>query len=139
MGLALYRAHSAAGDWAAARRVLEDYAVRFPGRLGIEINYARSLVKTGAFEDAVVYLEKIDTLPSELGEKPMSIYHEALGALADAALEAGDEAAARKWIDKAVAYPETLGTGRPYRLDALFASWPARVREFCLKNRIGGK
>lgn len=136
-GLAFYRAYAAGGDWASARRVLEDYAARFPGKLGIELNYARSLVKTGAFEEAVAFLEKIDTLPSELGEKPMSIYHEALGALADRALAKGDEAAARRWIDKAVAYPETLGTGRPYRLDALFATWTPRVREFCIRNGIG--
>ena len=83
-----------------------------------------------------MFLEKIDTLPSELGEKPMSIYHEALGALADAALAKGDEAAARRWIEKAVAYPETLGTGRPYRLDKLFDSWPERVRTFCKKEGV---
>ena len=131
IGLAFYRAHADAGDWASARKVLEDYAARYPGMLGIELNYARALVKTGAFAEAVAFLEKIDTLPSELGEKPMSIYQEALGALADAALANGDEAAARRWIEKAVAYPETLGTGRPYRLDRLFDSWPERVRAFC--------
>ena len=136
IGLAFYRAHSAAGDWTLARKTLEDYSVRFPGKLGLELNYARALVKTGDNAKAVSFLEGISALPSELGEKPMSVYHEALGALADAALANGDEAAARRWIEKAVAYPETLGTGRPYRLDKLLDSWTERVRSFCKKTGV---
>ena len=139
VGLAFYAAYIASDDWASARRVLEDYAKRFPGRLGIELNYARSLVKTGSYAEAVSFLEGIDTLPSELGEKPMSIYHEALGALADEALMKGDSKEAMKWILKAIKYPETLGTGRPYKLDNLFNSWPKRVKEFCIKERVGEK
>ena len=136
IGLALYRAYAAEGDWPAARDVLRSYTARFPGKLGLEINYARSLVKTGDFAGAVSFLENIDTLPSELGEKPMSIYHEALGAIADAALARGDEAAARAAVEKALSYPETLGTGRPYRVDALVDSWPKRVGSFCRKNGL---
>ena len=131
VGLAFYSAHAAAGDWKAARKTLEEYVERYPGNLGLELNYARSLVRTGALEEAVKFLDGISTLPSELGEKPMSIYHEALGALADRALEKGDRTAAKAYVMKAVAYPESLGTGRPYRLDRLFDSWPKRLADFC--------
>ena len=74
---------------------------------------------------------KLNSLLS--GEKPMSIYHEALGAIADAALGRGDETAARVAVEKALSYPETLGTGRPYRVDAFVDSWPERVGSFCRK------
>ena len=40
------------------------------------------------------------------------------------------------FVKKAVAYPETLGAGRPYRLDKLFDSWPERVREFCKRENV---
>ena len=136
IGLAFYRVHADDGNWTAARDVLKDYSARFPGKLGIELNYARALVKTGDYAKAVEFLEGIDALPSELGEKPMSIYHEALGALAEEALAKGDEAAAAGFVKKAVAYPETLGTGRPYRLDKLMDSWPASVSEFCRKKGL---
>ena len=102
---------------------------RYPGRLGREINYARALVRTGACAEAVAFLETLDTLPSELGEKPIAIYQEALGALADEALARGDEAAAAH-IRKALSTPETLGAGRQFRDDRVLDAWPARVRDF---------
>ena len=115
----------------AACNVLDEYVKRYPGKLGLELNYARALVKTGAFEKAVTFLESIDTLPSELGEKPIFIYQEALGALADRALERGDKAAAKAFVEKALSFPETLGAGKPYRPDKVIDSWPKRVRDFC--------
>ena len=103
---------------------------RYPGRLGLEINYARALVRTGACAEAVAFLETLDTLPSELGEKPIAIYQEALGVLADEALARGDEAAAAAHIRKALSTPETLGAGRQFRDDRVLDAWPARVRDF---------
>ena len=66
----------------------------------------------------------------------MSTYHEALGALADAALATGDERAAEDFVKKALKFPETLGTGRPYRLDHLLDSWPERVSRFCRRRGL---
>ena len=136
IGLAFYRAYAEAEDWAAARDSLREYTRRFPGKLGLEINYARALVKTGENAEAVAFLETIYALPSEIGENPMKIYQEALGNLADAALAKGDEAAARKYVEKALSYPESIGAGRPYRIDHLLDSWPDRVRAFCAKEGI---
>ena len=136
VGLAHYKALSEAGEWERAREVLQDYAARYPGKLGLELNYARSLVKTGRHAEAVEFLEKLHVLPSELGESPTKIYQEALGALADAALERGDEGAARAFVAKAVAFPESLGSGRPYNIDYLIKSWPERVRAFCEREGV---
>lgn len=130
VGLCRYASFAAENRWPEARRVLEDYIRRYPGRLGLELNYARALVRTGAFAEAVAYLETLDTLPSELGEKPAAVYREALGALAAAALERGDEAAAAALVRKALATPETLGEGRQFRDDRVLDALPARVREF---------
>ena len=124
------------GEWKKARNVLEDYVRRFPGKLGLELNYARALVRTGAYAEAVAFLDGIATLPSELGEKPITIYQEALGALADAALERGDDAVARKYLKKALSFPETLGAGKPYLPDKVYDSWPKRVSDFCRKEGI---
>ena len=136
VGLGLYHAYAAAEKWMEARLVLEDYVKRYPGKLGLELNYARALVKTGAWESAVEFLDGISTLPSELGEKPITIYQEALGALAERALRNGDEKAAKAYALKAIAYPETLGAGKPYLLDKLFSSWPKAVSDFCRREGL---
>ena len=136
VGLAFYHAYAAAEEWKNARRILEDYVKRYPGKLGLELNYARSLVRTGAYAEAIAFLDGIATLPSELGEKPITIYQEALGAMADAAIERGDDAAARKYLKKALSFPETLGAGKPYLPDKVYDSWPKRVSDFCRKEGI---
>ena len=136
VGLGLYHAYAVAEKWMEARLVLEDYVKRYPGKLGLELNYARALVKTGAWESAVEFLDGISTLPSELGEKPITIYQEALGALAERALRNGDEKAAKAYALKAIAYPETLGAGKPYLLDKLFSSWPKAVSDFCRREGL---
>jgi tetratricopeptide (TPR) repeat protein len=136
VGLGFYHAYAVAGDWRSARSVLEDYVKRYPGKLGLELNYARALVKTGEWEKTVEFLDGIVTLPSELGEKPITIYQEALGLLAQRALKNGDEKAAKAYALKAIAYPETLGGGKPYRLDRLFESWPEEVANFCRREGL---
>lgn len=130
VGVGIYQLCAAENRWADARRVLGDYVRRFPGKLGLELNYARSLIKTGAYAEAVSFLESLNTLPSELGEKPGALYQEALGALADAALGRGDRVAASAYVQKALTAPETLGTGRQFRDDRVIDSWPRRVQEF---------
>ena len=97
--------------WDDAWLALGDYVRRFPGKLGLELNYARTLIKTEAYAEAVSFLESLNTLPSELGEKPGSLYQEALGARADAALARGDRAAASAYVQKALAIPEMLEKG----------------------------
>ena len=130
VGLGLFHAYAKCGDWQAACRTLEGYNKRFPGNPGLELNYARALVKTGAYEKAVAFLEGISILPSELGEKPITIYQDALGVLAERALKADDRLSARQFIKKALSFPETLGVGRQYRLDAVLDRWPRRVADF---------
>lgn len=134
VGLGRYAEAAKEGRWDEARHVLEGYVRRYPGQLGLELNYARALIKTGAQAEAVAFLETLDTLPSELGEKPIALYQEALGALADAALSRGDEAAASAYIRKALSTPETLGAGRQFRDDRVIDSWPARVRAFARRS-----
>ena len=136
VGVGLYDSFAKEERWADALRVLKDYVSRFPGKLGLELNYARALIKTGAYAEAVSFLEPLRTLPSELGEKPGALYQEALGALADAALARGDEAAASAYLQKALVAPETLGTGRPYRDDRVIDSWPVRVQKFVRSGKF---
>ena len=102
---------AAENRWAEAKRTLGDYVRRFPGKLGLELNYARALIKTVALAEAVSFLETLNALPSELGEKPGTLYQEALGALADAALGRGDRVAASAYVQKALAVPERLEKG----------------------------
>ena len=117
---------------------MEEAVRRFPGKLGLELNYARALIKTKNCKEAVAFLDNIDTLPSELGEKPITLYQEALGVLADEALAAGDRVSARRYVEKALSFPETLGAGRPYRVDAVIDRWPRRVADFCRQGAVKG-
>lgn len=137
VGVGIYQLCAAENRWADARLALGDYVRRFPGKLGLELNYARTLIKTEAYAEAVSFLESLNTLPSELGEKPGSLYQEALGALADAAFARGDRAAASAYVQKALAVPERLGTGRQSSDDRVIDSWPRRVQKF-VRGRIAG-
>lgn len=138
VALGFYHTYAASGDWRSARNVMEEAVRRFPGKLGLELNYARALIKTKNCKEAVAFLDNIDTLPSELGEKPITLYQEALGVLADEALAAGDRVSARRYVEKALSFPETLGAGRPYRVDAVIDRWPRRVADFCRQGAVKG-
>lgn len=130
VGVGIYQLCAAENRWAEAKRTLGDYVRRFPGKLGLELNYARALIKTVALAEAVSFLETLNALPSELGEKPGTLYQEALGALADAALGRGDRVAASAYVKKALSAPERLWTGRQSSDDRVIDSWPRRVQEF---------
>lgn len=130
VGMELYLSYAAEGDWKRAAEVTEEYLAKFPGNDFLEMKRARALLKSGEPAKVVEFLESIDVLPSELGEKPSSIYIEANVELARRALERGDSASARQALAKATAFPEKLGAGRPYRLDRMIERWPKSVREF---------
>ena len=134
----LYRSFAAEGNWTAARDALADGLGRFPRATGLQINYARALVKTGELKKAVEFLEGCRFLPSELGEKPVSIYQEALVKLADEAIGKGDETAAREFVRKALAYPENFGSGRPYDIGPVVERWPERVRKCWDRWKVEG-
>ena len=124
----LYHVYAAEGDWAGARTMLEGYLRRFPDSQVLKLHYARSLVKSGAAAEAVAFLEGIRYLPSEIGEKPHTLYQEAQVMLAEEALGRGDEKAAADCVRKALNVPETLGSGRPYSFAGVIAKWPEGVR-----------
>ena len=126
--LARYNAFVGVDDWRNALLSLKAALGRYSGNPGIQINYARALVKNGKYAEAVRFLESIRFLPSEVGENPRPIYQEALVALAGAALESGDGAAAREYVRKALIFPETLGSGRSFNWKRIAESWPENVR-----------
>ena len=136
VGLAHGRTFAEEGNWASARDVFKGYLARTPENPGLQIAYARALVKTGAHAEAVKFLERINFLPSELGERPLPLYQEALVTLADGALAKGDEKSAAEFVRKALNPPETLGSGRPFSWAGVIAEWPARVRDFCEKKSL---
>ena len=135
VALGRFRLYASEENWTAARDMLAEYMKRYPENPGLALGYARALVKTGANAKAVAFLECIRFLPSELGERPLPVYQEALVALADAALAKGDEAAAIGFVRKALNPPESLGSGRPFSWDRVVGEWPARVRALCPKVR----
>jgi tetratricopeptide (TPR) repeat protein len=126
--LARHHAYAGGDDWKNALLSLKAVLDKYPGNPGIQINYARALVKNGEYAEAVKFLESIRFLPSEVGENPRPIYQEALVALAEAALERGDETAAREYVRKALLFPETLGSGRSFNWKRIAESWPENVR-----------
>ena len=136
-GLALYRYHRERGEINEALAVVERCVRKTPSNL-VNIDYANALVAAGREDEAIEFLRRTKFLPSEHGDNASGAWIDAWRRKAEAALDCGDEAAARKAVAEAVAYPENLGLGRPYRLDfespgrgrkrnGLYG-WPERLR-----------
>lgn len=125
---ALARYYDDAGEFAKMCEVACDAEKDFPQMNKIQILKAEALLKAGRREDCVAYLEKTQILPSEHRDNGSAIWQTALLDLAAQALDAGNRDRAKGFLEKALAYPENLGVGRPYDLLPVIDTWPERLR-----------
>ncbi|MEZ5316824.1 MAG: DUF5107 domain-containing protein [Vicinamibacterales bacterium] len=102
------------GRWADALAASNRARQRVPGDFNLDLLHARSLVNLGRAADAVAILDAVQVLPSENARESHQLYVQAHTMAALDALDAGRTADATAHLDAALAWPESLGQGRPY-------------------------
>jgi tetratricopeptide (TPR) repeat protein len=102
------------GLWGEALDALDDGRARFPDDFNLALLQARSLINVGRAEEAVQILGSIQVLPSENARDSHRLWEQAHTLAALGALDAGDDAKAAEHLRAALAWPESLGQGRPY-------------------------
>lgn len=125
---ALARHYGETCDFAKMLEVASEAEKEWPSVNKIQILKADALLKSGRRADCVAYLEKTTILPSEHRDNGSGIWQAALCGLAEEALDAGRRDEAKRFLEKALSYPENLGVGRPYNLAPVIATWPERLR-----------
>lgn len=107
----------ATGDSVEALTLTTRYASRYAQRTPVALLHARALLRVGRVADAVTWLDKVEILPAEGAAEAHVLYREANLRLAIERFAARDTHAARTLVAKARAWPERLGTGKPYAAD----------------------
>ncbi len=125
--VALVRHLQEAGSWAEAREASGRARALFPDDFNLDLLHVRGLLQAGGNGEAVEILTETHVLPSENARESHLLYElahvgAALDALEDGARGAApgrnpDRAAARRHLEAALEWPESLGQGRPFDPD----------------------
>ncbi len=115
--VSLVRHLQEAGRWAEALEASGRGRELFPGDFNLDLLHVRALLQAGAHRDAIRIITNARALPSEDARESHRLYEFAhVGAALDE-LEAGNRAAARRHLEEALLWPESLGQGRPFDPD----------------------
>ncbi len=115
--VSLIRHLQEAGRWAEALEASGRGREFFPGDFNLDILHVRALLQAGDHGEAIRILANTRVLPSENARESHRLYEFAhVGAALDE-LDAGDRAAARRHLETALLWPESLGQGRPFDPD----------------------
>jgi tetratricopeptide (TPR) repeat protein len=126
----LIRFLQGSGAWSEALEALGLARTRFPGDFNLDLLQARTLINLGRAPEAAAVLESTRVLPSENSGESHRLYEQAHTLSALDALDAGDPQGARRHLQAALEWPESLGQGRPYEPEE-------RLVRFLL-GRVGG-
>jgi len=145
-----YRKAMALGqkDWRAAH-ILTDYLLSLdrneealqlsgefyryhPEHYVLALDYARSLLRVGCFEDCLSVLQKATILPYEGAREGHDVYRQANILLAAQHLASGEYKNAVVLAERAKEWPENLGVGRPFE-------WDERLENFVLARAFEKK
>jgi tetratricopeptide (TPR) repeat protein len=102
------------GRWPESLEALTGARDRFPVDFNLALLQAKSLLHVGRAEEATTLLGQIRVLPSENARESHHLYAQAHTLVAMNALDGGDPHGAREHLDAALAWPESLGQGKPY-------------------------
>ena len=115
--ISLVRHLQEAGRWAEAREASGRGRELFPDDFNLALLHVRGLIQAGEHGEAIRILATTHVLPSENSGEAHRLYELAhVGAALDE-LEAGDRPAARRHLETALLWPESLGQGRPFDPD----------------------
>ena len=115
--ISLIRHLQEVGRWAEAREASDRGRELFPDDFNLALVHVRGLLEAGDHGEAIRILGDTRVLPSENSGEAHRLYEFAhVGAALDE-LEAGDRPAARRHLEAALLWPESLGQGRPFDPD----------------------
>ena len=115
--VSLVRHLQEAGRWAEAFDVSGRGRQLFPDDFNLDLLHARGLLQAGDHGGAIRILDNTHVLPSENSGEAHRLYEIAhVGAALDE-FDAGDRVAARRHLEEALLWPESLGQGRPFDPD----------------------
>ncbi len=115
--ISLIRHLQEVGRWAEAREASGRGRELFPYDFNLALLHVRGLLQAGEHGEAIRILGDTHVLPSENSGEAHRLYEFAhVGAALDE-LDAGDREAARRHLEAALLWPESLGQGRPFDPD----------------------
>jgi len=115
--ISLVRHLQETGAWAEAREASGRGREFFPDDFNLALLHARGLIQAGEYREANGILAATRVLPSENSGEAHRLYEFVhIGAALDE-LEAGNRPAARRHLEAALLWPESLGQGRPFDPD----------------------
>ena len=115
--VSLVRHLQEAGRWTEASEASDRSRDLFPDDFNLALLHVRGLLHAGNHAEAIRILDNTHVLPSENAGEAHRLYEFAhVGAALDE-LDAGDREAARRHLETALLWPESLGQGRPYAPD----------------------
>jgi len=101
-------------SWDDALGAVAEARRRFPEDFNLALLQAKALIHSGRAMEATRILDTVQVLPSESGRESHRLYEIAHTLVGLDALEARDYETARAHLAAALAWPESLGQGRPY-------------------------
>lgn len=105
------------GEHDAALETARKAAAAFPDEVPVRVDLVKGLMKKKIFAEAASVLEAIKALPFEGASEIRSLFSKTHFVLGLEKIRAGDWTSALAEFERSKAYPETLGSGRPFDAD----------------------
>jgi len=113
-GIQLIKCHSTNNNWESANDVAKEYHKMYPKNYMIGLQYAKTLCKTGRYDQCLSLLKRIKVLPHEGAYEGRHIYRDANLFSAIELIRRQQYDKAQKLIDESKIWIENLGVGKPY-------------------------
>jgi len=105
------------GQYKRAYQTAKKAVQKFPHKLPIQMDYASSLLNRERYKECLKVLDKMQVLPYEGAKEAHYLFVQAWLHRAIREMKKGRYRKAIEFLENSKAYPEHLGTGRPYDPD----------------------
>jgi tetratricopeptide (TPR) repeat protein len=109
--------HIKRGEYSSALTMVETGHEKFPESYILDLIYSKCLNLTGQYQESLDVLENTEVLPFEGEQSGHRVFTNNHLMLAYGHYKGGNYEAALSHIDQSEAYPENLGSGKPYDPD----------------------
>jgi len=109
--------YQSTNNWKRALELSTKVNDKFPNNFDVQIMHVKSLLNENRFDDAILFLDKANVLPSEMARESRQLYEWVNLAKAIEFLKMNNIDQARVYIEKSREWPKNLGIGKPYNPD----------------------